>query len=324
MVKIPSLPDRDPLLEAIDAEMERRADTEPRSYLGASAIGHACERKLWLDFHWASKRSIPAKGLRAIDDGHRGEEVIAERIRMVPGVKLVTHVDGKQIGFHDIGGHFRGNADGIIEGLPQAPATRHVWECKIANEKKFEKLRALKAQIGEKQALRKWDPIYYAQAQIYMHYLGCARHYLTVGSPGARDLVSCRTDYDAVDALRLIEKARRVIDATQPPARISEDPSWYECKFCDHHQICHGQPSGNIPTSARINCRTCLHSTPVSGGWECARGADIDLYQRSGCSQHLLIPALVAGEQIDASETWVEYRLRDGSIWRNAYGKQGS
>jgi hypothetical protein len=150
-----------------------------------------------------------------------------------------------------------------------------------------------------------------------MHYLGCTRHYLTVGSPGVRDLISCRTDYDAADAIRLIEKARRVIEATQPPARISEDPSWFECKFCDHHQICHGQPSGNIPTSARRNCRTCLHSTPVSGGWECARGADANLYQRHGCSQHLLIPALVAGEQIDASETWVEYRLRDGSIWRN-------
>lgn len=68
-----------------------------------------------------------------------------------------------------------------------------------------------------------------------------------------------------------------------------------------------------------MNCRTCLHSTPVEGGWRCARldqpiGSQA---QRAACPKHLFIPDFVPGEVIDAGEDFVAYRLGDGSTWIN-------
>jgi hypothetical protein len=39
--------------------------------------------------------------------------------------------------------------------------------------------------------------------------------------------------------------------------------------------------------------------------------------QEAGCAAHLYIPDLVPGEQVDAGEDWVGYRLADGTTWRD-------
>ena len=70
---------------------------------------------------------------------------------------------------------------------------------------------------------------------------------------------------------------------------------------------------------AAVNCRTCLHSTPVEGGWHCARHDRMRDYgqQLNGCRDHLFIPDLVDGEVIDATENFVVYRMKDGTDWVN-------
>lgn len=312
MAKLPEI--TDPLIAAIDAALERiEAEQPPRQYLGASGIGHACERKSWLDFRHATARRMDAKSLRRIQDGHRGEAVMVERIALVEGITLHTaSEDGQQIGFEDVGGHFRGHADGVIEGLPQAPKTPHVWENKVVDEKKAAALTKLKMEVGEKRALKAWDEVYYAQAQIYMHYLSLPRHYLTACTPGVRDVVSCRTEYDEADALRFVAKAKRVIKATRPGARISTDPAWFQCRWCNHAEICHGtQPA------AQTGCRTCLHSTPLDDGtWHCGRFDNVLTFeqQRAGCPAHLFVPELMptGWKQTDAGDDWVEYTLPNG------------
>ena len=75
---------------------------------------------------------------------------------------------------------------------------------------------------------------------------------------------------------------------------------------------CHGD---KLP---EVHCRSCLHSTPTDGGkWICeGDGKELDdKAQALGCPRHLYIPALVAGEQIDANTEigWVKYRMRDGA-----------
>lgn len=287
----------DPTLAALDAALEAASGEAPRPYLGASQIGNPCSRALWYSFRWTSgARAIPASGLRRINDGHRGEQVLIDLLRAVPGITLWTEdpeQPGSQIGFADLGGHFRGNLDGVIEGIHQAPATAHVWEAKICNEAKVRKLEKLKAEKGEKQALEAWDEVYFAQAQIYMRAMKLTRHYLTVATPGVRDIVSCRTDYQPKVAKALLEKAKAIITAPRPPLRISENPAWYQCKFCDHHAVCHG---GRLP---KMSCRTCAHSTAhlmEASPWTC------DLYQkvisveeqRRGCESYAFHPDLVS------------------------------
>jgi hypothetical protein len=312
MVKIPTL--QDPTLLALDEALEKAQSFERRQYLGASAIGESCERKLWLNFRWAKKGFIEAAGIRRIEDGHRGEKVLADWLRLIPGVDLSTEKEpGVQHSFEDFGGHFRGNCDGLITGLIQSPKKLHVWECKIVNEQKHKKLYSLKVSKGEDNALREWDPIYYAQAQIYMHYFKAERHYLTAGSPGVRDLVSVRTPYVQADAEKFINKAKRIIFANRPPSKISNDPAWYECKFCSFHGMCH---NSELPKDR--SCRTCMHSTPTpEGTWKCEKHDHLltkDM-QVKGCGDHLFHPDLVPGEQTDYGEGWVEYTLSDGSKW---------
>lgn len=312
MVKIPEV--NDPTLSAIDVVMEANQERGTRGYLGASSIGDSCDRKLWLGFRWVKKGFIEAAGLRRINDGHRGEQVVADMLQKVPGLDLSTEQEpGVQHSFEDLGGHFRGNADGLLIGLLQDPTTLYVWECKVVNETKFKKVASLKVAKGEKEALKNWDYVYYAQAQIYMHYFKAPKHYLTVASPGVRDLVSVITDYDKGDAEKFIEKANRIIFAPRPAGKISDNPAWHECKYCNFHSMCHEQ---DMPRSK--SCRTCLHSTPLkTGGWKCElhkKPINID-EQKAGCPSHLFIPDLIPGEQVNSGPNWVEYKLKSGDVW---------
>jgi hypothetical protein len=323
MVAIPSI-DRDPTLEAVDAALEAGENAQPpRAYLGMSEIGRECARALWYGFRWCTRKGFDAATIRRFQDGHRAEAIMIERLRAVPGIQLWTEDpsgNGLQIGCADIGGHFRGHLDGVILGLLQAPKTPHVFEHKATNEKKQAKLFALKAEKGEKHALAEWDPVYFAQAQLYMHYQELSRHYLTCDSPGSRSTVSCRTDADPTAAHALIEKARRIITAAEPPARLSDRPDWFACQWCTHKATCH---EGRIP---EVSCRTCAHATPEldgAGRWTCARfGCDLSLEtqrQSAACPDHVFIPAMLPWPAIDASEDqgWIEYQLPNDHRLRN-------
>lgn len=328
------LPDKpDPTLVAVDAAIEDRGNAQlPRPYLGMSEIGRSCARALWYGFRWASARAFDAATLRRFEDGHRSEDIMADRLRAVPEIALHTedprYPDHGQIACVDHAGHFRGHLDGVIAGLLQAPSTPHVWEHKATNEQKQAKLESLKREVGEKQALAKWDAAYYAQHVLYMCYQDLKRGYLTCDSPGSRKTVSVRTDADPEHAQQMIDKAERIIFADAPPPRISDRPDWYECRWCSHHGICHDRA---IPVAT---CRTCAHSTPERDGdgrWSCAwYGCDLstDAQRRSGtqCPQHIFHPSLMPREQIDASseQGWIEYRKPDGTVIRNGPGGYAS
>lgn len=313
-------PPVDPTLEAVDRAIEQKATRDkPRPYLGMSAIGHPCDRRLWYGFRWAAQEAFDAATIKRFEDGHYQEDVQIDRLRMVPGITLLS-VDpdtGRQWGFVDVDGHMKGHADGKIGGLLQAPKTWHIWEHKATDEKKQAKLEKLKEEKGEKNALAEWDETYYVQAQLYMHYSDLPRHYLTCSSPGGRKTVSCRTEYDADIAKRHIERARRIIYAEQPPERMREDRSYFMCKWCCFNDLCHRDDG----VWADRNCRTCIFSGPVVDGWQCSKhdGVIPLEFQYSGCEDHLYMPPLVSGSQIDADDRgdWIDYQMADGVIWRD-------
>jgi len=115
-------------------------------------------------------------------------------------------------------------------------------------------------------------------------------------------------------------KAERVVTATEPMEKISQNPAWYQCKFCDHHPVCH---LGQVPA---VTCRSCAYATPVLSGadgeWRCEwhdKMLQAD-EQKRACDEHLFIPPLVTfAEPVDAGEGWVAYRRRDtGRVFINA------
>lgn len=311
MAKLPDFT-RDPTLEAVDAALEAKQSRHARDYLGMSAIGRPCEREIWYGYRWCSVIAFNATTLKRFADGHHGEDLQAARLRMVDGIELHTHTeDGDQFGFYDLGGHLRGHMDGAIRGLLQAPKTWHVWEHKQVDPKKQTALEKAKREHGEKGALKVWDETYHAQAQLYLHFSGMTRHYLTCSTPGGRHTISARTDYDMSTALWLIERAHRVIVADSPPPRLSEDPDYYICRWCDFSKICHDD---KLP---EVSCRTCLHATPELDGdrrWSCARWKkDLTLAeQKAGCGEHLYIPGVTPWEVLDADPAENSVTYRDG------------
>ncbi len=238
MVKIPEK--HDPTIEAMFAAIEAAQSDEKRDYLGCSAIGDPCPRKLWYEYQKYDKPDFDAQTLMRFEDGHRTEDLTADRLRMIKELQLWTHDDdGNQYGFTDFDGRLRGHCDGVILGLKQAPNKLHVWECKSCDYKKFNEFCNVKARFGEKATLKNWNQQYFVQAQLYMHYLEIDRHYTTVALGGGRAYNTCRTEYEPEVALYYRERARKIIEASEPPPRISDKPDYYICKWCPFADICH-------------------------------------------------------------------------------------
>jgi hypothetical protein len=295
-----------PTRSAIYAAYEANRDDGFRDHLGASLIGKSCERALWFDFRWVTPAQFCGRMLRLFETGQLEEARLVRNLRATGATVLDLDPEtGRQWRVEAHGGHFGGSLDAVAIGLKEAPKTWHVVEFKTHSVKSFRDLTT--------KGVTESKPQHWAQMQIYMHLTGITRALYVAVCKDTDDLHIERARADADAAGRLMDKARRVIDAKRPPVRISDDPSWWECRFCSHHPVCHEG------AAAALTCRSCLHATPVAGGWHCARfdrALDHEA-QRHGCPRHLFVPDLVGGEVADAGEDHVIYRMPDGSRWVN-------
>lgn len=307
MVVLPDRPDR--IAQAIFGVYVEREKDWRRPHLGASSIGDEnCRRLLWYRFRWAARRPLDGRVLRLFERGNREEDWIVEDLRAAGlQVEAVDPETGEQREMWFWGGHFGGSCDGIVLGVPDAPKTWHLLECKTSNKDKFRDLL--------KQGVRKAQPGHYAQMQTYMHGLKLKRAlYICVCKDDDR-IYSERLHYDRTFAEALIEKAQLVIASPEPLTRISEDPSWFECKLCDYRDICHLRRHEQLER----NCRTCVSSTPTEDGrWICEHHqAELSIEaQKDGCAHHLLIPTLLPWPAVaaDTEQRSIEYATDSGKI----------
>ena len=300
-----------PTIAAIEAAYEAEQEGRFQRRLSGSIIGKACERAIWYIFRWAHlPERFEGQKLRLFETGHL-EEARAVRSLAKAGVEVSDRdpATGEQWEFTALDGHFVVKLDGRATGIKEAPKAEHVVGVKTHNDKSFQQLKRHGIAVSK--------PEHMAQAQSEMHCSGIHRFFYYAKNKDTDEIyqgADMRIHYDAAAALALMAKAERIKEANAAPPRISDDPEFFQCRWCNSHAVCHGgQP-------ALRNCRTCLHASPVSGGqWDCAfhdrllTPAD----QRAGCPNHLYLPSLVAGEQIDADEATqtVTYRMPDGSTW---------
>jgi hypothetical protein len=229
----------------------------------------------------------------------------------VPGLTVVDidHETGKQFKVYSIGGHVRGKLDGKVYGLPEAPKTWHVLECKSHNDKNFKEV--------VKKGIKVAKPSHWWQCQKYMELTGLDRCLYIAVNKNTDELHAERIEYDFAAVVQLNVRLERIITQNVAPGRICEDPNKYPCIFCRHKAVCHREAFG------RQHCRSCLHSTPMvtlgdtSAPWLCekfGRTLSVD-EQRAGCHAHLYLPDVVPGYQEDSGDDWVSYTLSDGSGW---------
>ena len=280
MAAIP--PPSDTLADRIYKALE--ANSEPsRGHLGASQIGHHCDRYLGLSFRWACPEQFQGRILRLFRRGHEEEAGVIADLRSAGCEVMDTDGTGRQYGFRD--GHFAGSIDGmILSGIPEAPTKPHVLEAKTHSLKSFNDVVA--------KGVKASKPMHYAQMQTYMARMSVDRAlYFAVCKDDDR-IYTERVRFDKDEAERLADRAQRIIASDRMPEPISADPTWYQCKFCAAADLCHGHK--RLPD---INCRTCAHFTAErDGSATCARWQsvipDMDA-QRAGCESHVIHPDLV-------------------------------
>ena len=299
-----ALPQRESqTVAAIYAAYEAKNRNEFRPHLGCSRIGAQCSRALWYEFRWATRPDFEGRMLRLFETGHREEPRLIANLRAI-GVQVheLSPETGKQWVLSH-GAHIGGSMDGAAVGVPEAPATWHVLEFKTHSEKSFNALKSKKVQHAK--------PEHFAQMQLYMKLSGMTRALYLAVNKNTDELYAERINYDADTAARLLEKAEKIVSASRAPEGVSKDPSFFMCRFCSQSAVCHKDKF------AETNCRTCLHSTADADGWHCAKHDKRleESEQRLGCASHLFIPDMVPGEQTDAGEDWVSYKLQDGSTY---------
>lgn len=295
---------------AIYAWREGQQDAGWRAHLGASLIGRPCARELWYVFRWATRAHHSGRLLRLFERGQREEEVFLAELRGI-GCEVHAGDNGEQFRVEFCGGHIGGSLDGAAVGIPEAPKTWHVVEFKTHGAKSFAKL--------TKEGVEKTKPEHWAQMQIYMLGTGMTRALYLAANKDTDELYAERVRIDANAGRQLIERAEAVVIAQTPPLRLSDDASWWQCRFCGQRSVCH---EGAIPA---VNCRTCAHSTPeLDGGarWSCAAWQNdiAPATQRVGCPRHVYLPCLLPFEQVDATDSGVIYAGTDGTTWEQGPG----
>lgn len=298
------IPDLDSIPTLIDEIHEERQE-QPRPHLGASMLGHKCDRWLWLSFRWAVVEKFSGRILRLFRRGHNEEQQIISDLRSI-GLDVRTPSEGQSR--VEFGCHVSGSLDARIEkGVPGATKTPHVAEFKTHSLKSFNELKAKGVQVAK--------PMHWAQMQVYMLGTGLNRAlYVAVCKDDDR-MHTERIELNKEAAQKLVDRGRRITLSDRMPEPLSTDPTWYECRYCAGHDQCFGSK-----TTKQVNCRTCAHSSAFSDDtWHCAKwDDDIPLdAQRIGCESHVLHPDLVPWERKESENEWQAIYIVNGKPLAN-------
>ena len=225
-----------------------------RNHLGASVIGNECKRAIWYNFRWIRESDFTGRQYRIFNRGHLEEKRIVEWLKVAGFEVKEFDENGKQFRCSNVNGHFGGSCDGfaIING------EKCLLEFKTSNTGQFKKL-ALEGVIGSK-------PEHYKQVQIYLNSFNVNKCVYISVNKNDDDLYIEIIEKDEKTAENLISKAEEIIFTNTTPVRLSNNESFYKCKMCSYHGVCHEeQPSS-------VNCRSCKHSNPVDNAeWFCEK-----------------------------------------------------
>lgn len=231
---------------AVDAGLKTaQAAQTPRAYLGASAMGDECERRIQLDFIHANKLpGAPVPGgdgfspltLRIFGMGHTMEDLAITWLRQA-GFDLRTRgQDGHQFGFAVADGQFAGHCDGVIVGGPEGMEYPALWEHKAVGRKSWQEI--------VKRGVVAARPGYAAQMALYQAYLDLPNPALFQATN--RDTAEIHFElvpFDAQLAQTISDRAVRVIQTTRAGELLPKafaQAEHFQCKMCRWAGFCWG------------------------------------------------------------------------------------
>ena len=222
----------EPISVALNALIDASIVAEQtRGYLGASAIGHECLRRI--QFDWMCDPEHPARLRDIFDRGHYFEQrsrehFIRANFKFAPDDRLR---------FTALAGMLSGHADGIFVDGPKVRGLAYpcLWEHKAINAKGWRSL--------DRDGLDKAYPQYAAQIVLYQHFLGVDHNpaIFTAVNADTCERVHLLIPFDAGVARGWIMRAETVIAATHAGEllpRFTTDPNNWRCRLCGHRERC--------------------------------------------------------------------------------------
>lgn len=248
-----------------------------RDHLGASLIGNECSRYLWSIFRWLKKEEFDPRILRLFQRGHREEDVFSEYIRGIRG-KIETHDEGgeDQLRIEARNKHFGGSIDGLVT----LPAEYGISDKLIAEFKTNGTGKGFNDLVEHGVKSSKFQ--HYVQMCVYGKHLDIKYGLYICVNKNDDSLHVEIVELDHLEAEIYINRAEDVINSQFPPAKISEQSSYWKCKMCNFQGICH------LGELVEKNCRSCKNASAIKDGtWNCSLGGEIpEDFIAKGCDYH--------------------------------------
>jgi len=218
-----------------DAIYLEHAWDPPRDYLGASIAGHACDRCVQYH-HLVSIKQIPEvmpepRTRRIFERGHFLEACAKKWLADAGFVFYPTPAE-----VSDFDGKFKGHVDGVIfdfKGGNCPIPLPCLWEHKGLGAKGW------KAII--KDGLKNYSSTYWGQIHSYMQHLELPNCLYTITNGDSLELHHDLYSFDPTEADAVRAKVSRVLTATDMGEllpRISQDPAFYLCAWCQFRKEC--------------------------------------------------------------------------------------
>ncbi len=249
----------DELYSMLDDYSREQSPAKHREHLGASVIGEKCSRKLWYAFRWVKLEQHEPRMRRLFKRGHYEEEKFRALLSWMGFlVRSIDHLTKCQYHFSTVDGHYGGSGDSValLPWFQNAEDLRILVEYKTHNTKSFTKLKA--------DGLRKAKEQHFIQMSCYGRAFKIRYGLYLAINKDNDDIHFEFVELDWNLALLMEKKATDIITSQTPPPRISDNPAWFDCKYCQFQDICH---HGEC---VEVNCRSCRNAQPIENGqWRC-------------------------------------------------------
>lgn len=275
---------------------------KPRTHLGASEIGHDCERYLWYKFRWCFFEEFSARMHRLFERGHLEEmrlvkwlegigcrvetddfsekrlcvDIQTKEYSIQPKDRIAGNVsDVSRFKPHIYYAKFlgvqipqftisgcNGHFGGSMDGKVWLPK-RYGIGGPVILEGKTSKTGSTFTNLSKKGvALEKEQ--HFAQQSAYGYKTGIKKAVYICANKNDDNLYLEVIDLDHNLGKQCELKAARIIGDKDTPPKISMSKTFYKCGYCPAKTICH---DGGI---CEKNCRSCLHCNAVENKqWFC-------------------------------------------------------
>ena len=212
----------------IDVSVARE---QTRGYLGASAIGHECLRRI--QFDWMCDPEHPARLRDIFARGHFFEELSRQHF-IRSGFEFAPT---DRLKFTALDGMLSGHADGLFLSGPKIQNIAYpcLWEHKAINAKGWRSL--------NRDGLEKAYPQYAAQVALYQKFLGADESpaIFTAINADTCERLHLLVPFNAGLTRATIMRAETVIAATRAgellPRFTTNQDNW-RCRLCAHRERC--------------------------------------------------------------------------------------